>query len=156
MRRPLKSSPTWRGGPTLVWTIHQTPCFALFVPPVFVFLQIINQECTPELCFGQMNARACTCVCAYICVFVCVCVRHYELIEWVVESGVWFDVLGGSACPKDKAWKPPLSPQKPVLLLFTVCHHWARTGRWVREDPNRSRRRGAVRLLAEDENWTKD
>ena len=49
-----------------------------------------------------------------------------------------------------------LSPQKPVLVLFTVCHHWARTKR------GREKIQTGVEeeelpgyLLAGDENWTK-
>ena len=52
--------------------------FGLVCPScVFVFLSIINQETTPELCFRQLN-----CACVYTCMFLCLCMCVYACV-WV-------------------------------------------------------------------------
>ena len=117
-------------------------------------------------CVFSTKLYLCVCVtvsmsqCVY---FMCGCTCHHLQVcnmffvtfkYWLSEFyRAMYGLMFWEGLRVQKTKPRSLSPQKPVLVLFTVCHHRARTKNGARKE---DQRRGSPTIKSKDENWTKE
>ena len=105
-------------------------------------------------CIYESVCVFCVCVCVLAIICKCVICFFVTFKYWLSEFyRAMYGLMFWEGLRVQKTKPRSLSPQKPVLVLFTVCHHRARTKNGARKE---DQRRGSPTIKSKDENWTKE